>query len=175
MTDDRPKKSWRELDRNRDRRSGSPRRPDEAERNRERASTSAAYSQYKSKLDGLFKPGGTELPEHMRASLGPQSDEGKLHKELTDALMKTPSKETLQAFVDAGFVLPENPRLLTQLLDTRDEALTRSVLSRLVELIEQGKKPNRMLLLQRMTAAENWVEEDETRSLMEALKERLEG
>lgn len=176
MSDDRPKKSWRELDRAKDRgSSGSPRRRDEAERNRERASKSAAYSQYKSKLDGLFKPGGTDLPEHMKAALGPSSEKGKAQKELTEALMRSPGKETLQAYLDAGLVLPENPRLLTQLLDTREDGLTQAVLSRLRELVDGSKKPNRMLLLQRLTSIENWSDDDDTLALVRDLRSELDG
>ena len=111
----------------------------------------------------------------MRVALGPATDQSKAQKALTEALMKLPGKETLCAFLDAGLVLPENPRLLTQLLDTRDEELTRVVLRRLVELVEGGKKPSRMLLLQRLTAVEDWAEDGETRSLVEGLRARLDG
>ena len=175
MSDDRRKKSWRELDRARDKGGSAPRRRDQADVNRERASKTAAYSQYKSKLDGLFQPGGTALPEHMRASLGPMSDESKAKKELTDALLKSPGEETLRAYLDAELVLPENPRLLTQLLDTRDEELTQVVLRRLVEVVAGGKKPSRMLLLQRLTAVENWAEQDDTLSLVRSLRASLDG
>ena len=175
MSDDRPKKTWRELDRARERGGSGSRRRDEAERNRERASKSAAYSQYKSKLDGLFKAGGTQLPEHMREALGPESEDSKARKELTEALLRSPSIDTLRAFLAAGLVLPDNPRLLTQLLDTRDEGLTRPVLARLIDLLGEGKKPNRMLLEQRLMALDDWVEKDETRVLIQTLRERLEG
>lgn len=174
MSDDRPKKSWRELDRARDRSGGSKRRRDDAERNRERASRSAAYSQYKSKLDGLFKAGGTELPEHMRAALGPVSEESKAHKALTEALTKSPSDETLRAFLDANLELPENPRLLTQLLNTRQEDLTKVVLARLIDVVADGKKPNRMLLVQRLAALENWAEDEDTLALVHRLKADLD-
>ena len=69
MSDDRPKKSWRELDQMRDK-GGSRARRDPTERSRERASKTQAYSAYKSQLDKLFTPGGAQLPEHMRAKLG---------------------------------------------------------------------------------------------------------
>lgn len=174
MSDDRPKKSWRELDRARDKGGSAPPRRDQAERNRERASKTAAYSQYKSKLNDLFTPGGTALPEHMRASLGPASEQSRAQKELTEALMRAPSKETLCAFLDAELVLPENPRLLTQLLDTRDDGLTQVVLRRLLEVVDAGKKPNRMLLLQRLTAVEDWSEEGDTLSLVEDVRRCME-
>jgi hypothetical protein len=172
--DDRPKKSWRELDAARDKGGGGGRRRDPSERDREKASKSQAYSAYKSQLDKLFKPGGAQLPEHMRAALGPQSDESKTKRALLEALSADPGEATLRAMVEAQVALPPEPRLLTGLLDVRDEALLRTVLQALLELVEVGKKPNRMLLIQRLEAVKNRSESRETVELADMVRAALD-
>jgi hypothetical protein len=174
VSDDRPKKSWKEIDAQRDRSGGSTKRRDPEETAKERASKSAAYSKYKSQLDKLFKPGGTELPEQMREKLSPTSEDAKRNKEAADALRKSPNEETLSAYLATGQPLPDDPRLLTGLLDVKNEELVRAVLRALLELVEGGKKPNRMLLIQRLEALKNWAEEEETTELMSDLRDRLE-
>ncbi len=174
MSDDRPKKSWKELDRMRDKGGSSRSRKDPSERNRERASKTQAYSAYKSQLDKLFTPGGAQLPEHMRAKLGPQSDESKVRREMIEALTKDPGEKTLRPLVEAGEGLPDDPRLLMRLLDVRDESLLRPVLQQLLDIIEDGKKPNRMLLIQRLEAVKNFAEEDETLELVDMTRAALD-
>ena len=174
MSDDRPKKSWRELDRQRESGGGSRSRRDPSERNRERASKTQAYSAYKSQLDKLFTPGGAQLPEHMREKLGPQSEESKARRELIEALTKDPKEATLRPLIDAGEALPEDPRLLMRLLDIRDESLLRPVLQQLLDIIEDGKKPNRMLLIQRLESVKNFAEEDETLELVDMTRAALD-
>lgn len=173
MSDDRPKKSWREIDASRDKQRGGTRR-DPDERLRERASRSAAYSKYKSQLDQLFKPGGADLPESLKAKLGPASESSKKSREALEALKKDPSEKTLTAYLETGAPLPEDPRLLMSLLDLRDEALVRTVLQALLDLVETGKKPNRMLLIQRLEALKNWAEEDETLALASTVRAALD-
>lgn len=172
--DDRPKKSWRELDAARDKGGSGGRRRDPSERDRERASKSQAYSAYKGQLDKLFKPGGAQLPEHMRAALGPQSEESKAKRAVLEALNATPNEETLRAALDAGVELPSEPRLLTGLLDVRDEALLRPVLQRLLDLVEDGKKPNRMLLIQRLEAVRQRAEDSEVLDLADMIRAALD-
>lgn len=174
MSDDRPKKSWRELDRQREKGGGGGRRKDPEAWNRERIEKSASYSKYKSNLDALFKPGGAELPEAMRKTLGPASEESKEKRELTDALKKDPSEKTLKAYLAKDLPLPDDARLLMSLLDIRDESLVRPVLSTLLEIVESGKKPNRMLLIQRLEALRNWAEEAETVELAQLIRSALD-
>lgn len=173
MSDDRPKKSWREIDAARDKQRGAKRR-DPDERLRERASRSAAYSKYKSQLDKLFKPGGADLPESLKAKLGPTSETSQKSREAAQALRNEPSEKTLTAYLDTGAPLPDDPRLLMSLLDVRNETLVRPVLESLLDLVEGGKKPNRMLLIQRIEALKNWAEEEETLDLASTLRAALD-
>ncbi len=174
MSDDRPKKSWRELDKQRDKSGGGGRRRDPEAWNRERISKTAAYSKYKSNLDALFKPGGAELPESMRATLGPATEESKEKRELTEALKKDPSKKTLEAYLEKELPLPDDARLLMSLLDVRDEALLKPVLEKLLDIVEDGKKPNRMLLIQRLEALKNWADAPETIELAQMIRSALD-
>ncbi len=168
MGDDR-KKSWREIDRARESGSGRPRQ-DPAEAKKERATKTAAYSSYKSNLDKLFKPGGAALPNSLRDKLGPPSESAQARRRLTDELNDDPGESSLRAYLDADLELPPEPRLLLRLMEVRDEQLLRSVLVALRAAISDGAKVNRMLLQQRLQATEDFVEEPETRSLIDALR-----
>lgn len=151
--DDRPRrtKSWRELDAAKDR-GGRREQPSHSDRQRERAEKSTAYKAYKSNLDKLFTPGGAELPESLRAKLGPVDAAGKERQDALRALKESPSAESLEKVLALGLELPDDPRLLMQLLDLQDESLLRPVLQALLAIVESGKKPNRMLLLQKVDA-----------------------
>src|SRR5438132_1925329 len=68
--DEKPKRtrSWREIDKMRDRSGGSTRRDT---RERERFENSTGYTKYKTNLDRLFTGGGATLPEHLREKQDP--------------------------------------------------------------------------------------------------------
>lgn len=168
--DDRPKKSWRDIDKAREK---SRERRDPDQKDRQRVEKTAAYSKYKSNLDKLFTPAGAGLPEHLRAQLGPASPEAEEKKRLTEALKATPGEATLRPFLEKGWPLPAEPRLLLGLLDLKDESLLVPVLRALLEIVEGGTKPSRMLLLQRLTAIENFAEDDDVKALIAQLRAAL--
>ena len=171
MGDDRPKRSWKEIDQAREK--ARPRR-DEREQARNKASSSSSYSRYKSQLDQLFKPGGAQLPGHIRSQLGPQSEESQARRALFDALKAEPTEKTLEAYLSAGHELPEDPRFLMSLLAIRNEPLIRPALSKLLDVVESGKKPNRMLLIQRLEAVQTFAEEEDTLDLLKMLRAALD-
>jgi hypothetical protein len=150
------KKSWREIDQSREK---GRTRSDPLERNRERASGSAAYGAYKSKLDKLFAPGGAELPESLKEKLGPVSEDTKARRERLSALQQDPGPEALRAVVEANDPLPEDPRLLMSLLDTDAPDLLVPLLERLTERIDGGARVNGALLRQRLQAVDNRVDD----------------
>ena len=152
MGDDRPKKSWRELDSSRDKGGSRPRRDPDA-RSREKTESSAAYKQYKSNLDKLFTPGsGTSLPEAFKEKLGPPSEDAQKKQKLTAELNDKADLAALAAYLDAGLVLPEDGRLMLRLLDVSDNARLLPVLEVLLRVVEGGQKPSRMLLIQKLDA-----------------------
>lgn len=173
--DDRPRrtKSWRELDAAKDR--GGRREPSShSERQREKAEKSTAYKAYKSNLEKLFTPGGAELPESLRAKLGPVDAEGKERQDALRALKESPSAETLQKVLGLGLALPDDPRLLMQLMELADESLLLPVLTALLAIVEGGKKPNRMLLLQKIGALELRLGEGDAVELARQLRAALD-
>jgi hypothetical protein len=172
--DERPKKTWKEIDAARDRSGGVKKRRDPDESSRQKVEKSQAYSKYKANLDKLFTPGGASLPESMRAKLGPTSSEGQAKKQALDALKANPNAETLDACLKAEAPLPDDPRLLMTLFDVKDEALLRPVLARLLEIVEGGKKPNRMLLLQKLDALKNTASDEELIALADTLRAALD-
>jgi len=151
MGDDRPKKSWKEKDAARDRGGAKPARDPDA-RSREKVESSAAYSKYKSNLDKLFTPGGTSLPPALKEKLGPASEEGQKKQKLVADLSDKADLASLSAYLDAGLTLPADGRLLIRLLDVPDQPRLVPVLTALLDVIEGGQKPSRMLLIQKLDA-----------------------
>jgi hypothetical protein len=172
--DDRPKKSWREIDKGRDRSGGSTPRRDPDERGKQKLEKSAAYSKYKSQLDKLFTPGGAQLPESMRQKLGPASAESENKRKLLEALRAKPSDETLEACLRAGVELPDDPRLLISLIDVKDTSLLAPVLKALLAHVETGKKPSRMLLIQKLDALKNRVDDSDVVELASQIRDALD-
>lgn len=173
MGDDR-RRSWRELDRARES-GGSRRRSDPDERHRERAYRSSAYGAYKAKLEKMFTPGGAGLPEALAAQLGPASEEAAAKKAALESLRSSPSDASLRTYLDLGLELPDDARFLMGLFDAlEDEVGIRAVLERLLAIVEGGRRPNRMLLLQRLTALEHQVEAPETAELIADLRGALD-
>ena len=172
--DERPKKSWRDIDKGRDRSGGASPRRDPDQHGRAKVEKTAAYSKYKSQLDKLFVPGGAALPESMRDKLGPTSEASKAQRSALDALRQAPNAETLAAVLAQNAPLPDDPRLLLSLLEIKDEAMLMPVLRALEQAIEAGKKPNRMLLLQKIDALKNRVSDDEIVAVASAIRERME-
>lgn len=151
MADDRPKKSWRELDSARDKGGSRPRRDPDA-RSREKTESSAAYKQYKSNLDKLFTPGGTSLPDALKEKLGPPSEDAQRKQKLTAELQDKADLAALSAYLDAGLTLPAEARLLVRLLDVNDVVRLVPVLEALLAVVEAGQKPSRMLVIQKLDA-----------------------
>src|SRR3982750_1381140 len=121
--DDKPKrtKSWREIDKMRDK-SGSSRRSD---REAERFQTSTKYTQYKTNLERLFSQGvaTSALPDHVREKLGGTEEA----TEREDGRKKLYAIEDPKAFHAAAteflgkYPLPDDARLLDRLLGHPDD------------------------------------------------------
>jgi hypothetical protein len=133
--DDRPrqKKSWREIDKMRDR--GGPSRRDQRERQSFERST--GYTKYKTNLERLFS-GGAPLPEHLRGK-GAEGNE-----ERDEERKKLFAIEDPKAFYAAATEylktneMPPDPRLLDRLLGHPDENTVERALGLLEELHKAG-------------------------------------
>jgi hypothetical protein len=136
VTDDdrpRPKRSWREIDKMRDR--GGPSRRDSRER--ESFERSTGYTKYKTNLERLFS-GGAPLPDHLKGNAGEGDEQRDEERKKLFAI------EDPKAFYAAATEylknneLPADPRLLDRLLGHPDEDTVEKALSRLEELHRTG-------------------------------------
>ena len=134
--DDRPrqKKSWREIDKMRDRSGGSTRRD---QRERDSFERSTGYTKYKTNLERLFS-GGAPLPDHLKGKTGEGDEAGDEERKKLFAI------EDPKAFYAAATEylkaneLPSDPRLLDRLLGHPDEDTVEKALGRLEELHKAG-------------------------------------
>ena len=158
MTDDgKPKrtKSWREIDKMRDRGGSSPR----DSRERERFESSTGYTKYKTNLERLFSQGvaTSALPDHLREKLGGGAEED---TERDEARKKLYAIEDPKAFHAAAteflqkYPLPDDPRVLDRLLGHPDEDVVDRALTRLEELHRAGTLKVPPALSQRLASVE---------------------
>ena len=135
MTDDdrpRQKKSWREIDKMRDRSGGSSRRD---QRERESFERSTGYTKYKTNLERLFS-GGAPLPEHLRGEGG--GDEGDEERKKLFAIEDTKAFYAAASEYLKKNQIPDDPRLLDRLLGHPDEEVVEKSLGRLEEMHKAG-------------------------------------
>lgn len=153
--DDKPKrtKSWREIDKGRDRGGSGPSR--RTDRETERFQSSTGYTKYKANLDRLFS-GGVDLPEHLRAKVDPTGEEA----EAAEARKKLYAIEDTRAFNAAAseflksHELPDDARLLDRLLGHPDERVVEQALSRLEKMHREGVLKAPPALTQRLATVE---------------------
>jgi hypothetical protein len=154
--DEKPKrtKSWREIDKQRDR-GGSSRK---SERESERFQSSTKYTQYKTNLERLFSHGvaASALPDHLREKLGA----GEEDTERDEARKKLYAIEDPKAFHAAAteflgkYPLPDDARLLDRLLGHPDDDVVDRALTRLEELHRAGSLKVPPALSQRLASVE---------------------
>jgi hypothetical protein len=133
--DDRPrqKKSWREIDKMRDR--GGPGRRDSRER--ESFERSTGYTKYKTNLERLFS-GGAPLPEHLRPPGGEGEEERDEERKKLFAIEETKAFHAAATEYLKKNEMPADPRLLDRLLGHPDEETVEKALARLEELHKAG-------------------------------------
>jgi hypothetical protein len=151
--DEKPKRtrSWREIDKGRDR-GGSSRRSD---READRFQQSTGYTKYKANLERLFS-GGVDLPEHLRAKDDPAGEK----EEVAEGRKRLYAIEDTKAFHAAASEyakaneLPPDARLLDRLLGHPDEEIVDKALSRLEEMQRSGTLKAPPALSQRLATVE---------------------
>jgi hypothetical protein len=152
--DEKPKRtrSWREIDKMRDR-GGSSRRES---RDREQFQNSTGYTKYKTNLERLFSGGGASLPEHLREKADPSAEQ----TERDEERKKLYAVEDPKAFYAAATeflrknALPDDARLLDRLLGHPDEGIMEKALSRLEHLHKAGTLKVPPALTQRLASVE---------------------
>ncbi|HWV39772.1 MAG TPA: hypothetical protein VN033_14980 [Vulgatibacter sp.] len=174
----RPKRSWREIDRLRSgaRRGSSGERPG----SRERLERSQAYREYKSNLDKFFEGGVTAAPEGLRGLLDPtgaKSARAKAIQEIQKASAEDRRRwaELVKAFVEEQ-ELPPDPYLLTEFLGHPRESVASKALAKLRELWDEGQlKKVPHSLDQQLRSLELTADDDELKDDAKALREKLRG
>ncbi|MBI5509919.1 MAG: hypothetical protein HY903_14280 [Deltaproteobacteria bacterium] len=170
--DDRPKRSWREIDQMRD---GSAHRkePKRAGGPSPRGERSQAYRSYKSQLNKLFDGGGA-LPDALKQQLeerGVAKDASK-KKTLTDAIVTASTPKAVLAALEAykaEYGFPENEEVMAKLLDLSDQSIVLEAV-RTIGLLKTGgrlKRPN--ALKARLKTLELTNDEPEVREAAKAL------
>ena len=177
--DDRPKKSWRELDRNKDR--SAHRAPDKPAMNpKKQARSEAASKAYKSKLDAFFEGDG-KAPAVIKdklANLQDTSEEGKARtlalKHIKDA---TTSSALDKAFGDflKKWELPSDYDVLSQALNCGDESYVEAALDLLEKMFADKRVPKHIQLLEQRlrrvkTLAEEPALQDKAQVLLKSLR-----
>ena len=172
--DDRPKKSWREIDAGRNKSAhhggGHGSKPD-------RMANSQAYRSYKTQLNKLFD-GGAELPDALKEKLQDSGmvEQAKAKKGATDKLLEAMSPRKLRkAFkayrADYGF--PEEPALLNKLLESDDEDLLIETMETVERLFDAGELKAGSALKARIKSAMILVDAPEVQNLGNSLLKKL--
>jgi len=166
--DDRPKRSWREIDQMRDK-SGNRSEPRSGGGPRGRPLESTqAYRAYKTQLNKVFDGGG--LPEALKSKLDETSvgAEAKAKKKAGGAIVESKTlsetKTTLEAFRQQ-FGFPQEEEVLARLIDVSDEDLIRETLETLVALVRQGPLKKANLIKSKVKTVLLTVDEPEVQKL----------
>jgi hypothetical protein len=173
---DKPKRSWREIDKMRDK--AFSRQQAREERDHARLERSPVYERYKAEVSKMFS--GGEMPDSLRERLDP-SGELKARDDLLRRIKKTASEDR-KAWIDsvAQFVekheLPADAYLAADWLDHPNEPVVDKALSRLEQMLADGalagtKRPK--ALDQRLRSLELKAEATELQARAKALRERL--
>jgi hypothetical protein len=177
--DDKPKKSWRELDRNKDR--SSHRAPDRPQMNPFRqARADSASKAYKSKLDAFFD-GDASAPAVVKDKLSQIQDtsqEGKARSAALKAIKDAAVSSALDAAFDAylkKWELPFDYDILSQALNCGDESHVSAALDMLEKMFEDKRVPKHVQLLEQRlrrvkTLAEDPDMQDKAAALMKTLR-----
>jgi len=136
--DDRPKRSWREIDKGRDK--GFSRGRAKEERDQEKMQRSPVYTQYKAQVSKLFE--GGEIPEMLRDKLDP-TGEGRAREELLKRIKKV-ATEDRKAWSEAvkeyaeKYEMPEDPYMLVEWLDHPRDGVIEKSLAKLEQMAAGG-------------------------------------
>jgi hypothetical protein len=184
---ERERRSWRDIDRAR----SQSFHAEEVRKGAEpTVKQSAAVKEYKAALEALFqkKPEAAERIEKMIPTVTlprvveakADDPEARVAQKRLDLLRKISTaqnpkaiSDTIDTFLGAGFVMPEDQELYLQMLEHRDEERVREALTRLEHLLA-GQLPKRKpVLVQRLKRLEEHAEEDATRAAAAQLRRKV--
>lgn len=172
--DDRPKKSWRELDRKRDQSShrggGSEERGPSSMRENSRA-----YRSYKSQLDQMWQGGA--LPEALQDKLpagtgGSANKKKELLEALRGAVKSRDVFKALKAYREV-FGFPQDEDALAKLVDLDDDAVVLEALQTIDALHQEGRLKRSTSFKARLKTVKMTCDSPEVLSLAERLLQSL--
>jgi hypothetical protein len=169
---DKPRRTWREIDKNRNKSSHT--RPTSSDRDRDRFEKSTAYSRYKQNLEKVFS--GGELSESMRDRLDPTGS-GKARDALLKKVREAEDTKSFAEAIDALLAqgdFPDDPYLLDRSLDHPKPPVVLKALAQLAALSADGKlaKPPASLK-QRLASLELTHDDPEVQDEAKALAKKL--
>ena len=170
--DDRPRKSWRDLDRQRDR-STHRREERPAGAGGKPLDRSQAYRAYKSQLDKLFDGGA--LPDALRDKLA-EAGVGADAKRKKEALERLLSAADLKAELEtyaAAFGFPEDEAALARLLDLGDERIALDALRTIARLRDEGRVKRGASFKARIRTAQMTIDSPALHALARELLDKL--
>jgi hypothetical protein len=171
--DDRPKKSWRDIDKMRDGSRHISRKDQVAQ---ERLEKSPVYDQYKNQVDKLLS--GESLPEMLRDKLDP-SGQLKVRDDLLKKIRGTEDRKKWSELVTdfaAKHDLPEDGYLLASWLDHPKDSVVEKALGKLEQMAGAGVLVGSKLpksLEQRLRSLELTGLDPDVQARAKALREKL--
>jgi hypothetical protein len=174
--DDRRKKSWREIDRQKNR-SRHVDRDDGPRAKREQRSS----AKYKSELEKLFKSGGQVPDKFKEVMKALEPEEGTPEAERKAAIDGMRQAEGFRAFAAAAsayvktdWALPDDEDLLIRMLDHPDERIVRAVLEHVADLAGRRTLERIKPLERRLTTIRTMSDDPRTTKAVEAVEEEIE-
>lgn len=167
--DDKPKRSWSEIDKKRDGGRSSTSSP----ASRDKLQKSPQYSRYKSAADKFFS--GDLLPEAIAERIDP-TGQGKARR---DALKKVNDADDFKTFATLSkeyveaWGLPEDPYLLDRLLGHPNDALVLKTLEEIHRRLDEGAFKAPKTLVQRLKSIELGSDEQDVQDAAKTLAARL--
>lgn len=175
---DRPKKSWRDIDKNKDR--SSHRKEERSKMNPfKQARADSASKVYKSKLDDFFDGDG-KAPAHVKEKLAALSDtspDGKKRKaaakKISDAATSSAKTRAVAEYLKQ-WDLPPDHDVLVEVLSCSDEEYVELALERIEELLDANRPPKRTAVMeQRLKRLVTLAEEESVQQMAQALVKKL--
>jgi hypothetical protein len=166
--DDRPKKTWREIDQMRESKSRSP------EPKKQTRESVVAQKQYKANLDRLFDSG--EAPKLLGKKITtPASPETRIAKmkAVRDAIGRDEITKAVDHLLALG-PLPTDEEILTQALEHRKEPQVQEVINLLLTWLERNKPKRQATLKARLAGLVSNADDQETKDLAQRALDKLE-
>jgi hypothetical protein len=170
-------KSWREIDRNKDKSNHRSSRSSGGGRKQNKRTSS-----YKKNLDKLFEPDADvpdELQDLVKEIEPEEGTEEAERKKAIAALREVEGfkafTETVEWYLEEGFALPDNENLLLRILDHPNEKVVQTVLEHLLDLGSRRKLKRVAPLQNRLSTIRTMASRPGTETLLDDVQSMLDN